>query len=148
MNLRHIRHGVVGFFAASLMVVGIAAPVYATEFEPTDSDDILAFGIEELPAGYFTVPIGASDPTPESSFSPHMVSCQVDGSLLEGNNFHIFNALCFMAEVAAVQDYRPLSSGASVSAVGNWIRWEYQRSTATRPNGSQYLNGWALGRAL
>ena len=126
--------------ASTAIVLGgiIGAPnAFAQELQPSLSEGQFLIPVGQGPVSLSTGDLDQKDPI-----------CQVDGERLVGLKYEIFDALCMMAEVHAVQDWYIYSSGASGSAEGNWIRWWDEVSTATRPSGSEFANGYAVGRLI
>jgi len=100
-----------------------------------------------LPNGHFLVPIGAGP----VNFSDEKLEmdgplCQVDGERLIGLTYEIYDAMCMLAQVRAVQEWYIYSSGAVGKAVGGWISMPGEVSSATRPSGSEHISGYAEGR--
>jgi len=130
--------------SGALFVTGIVSASHATatdfpthhQYEP------------DLAPGYFLVPINGAPTRPDEPQSrfPGAI-CQVDGSRLSGYTFQIYNALCMAADVQAVQRSFQAPSGPFGNWHGNWIHSPGQVSSATRPRGTAFVDGWALARA-
>jgi len=141
------RRASLALIAAAITATSfLPSPAFASEYAPIPSETSQSDSTNTADK-FFVVPIGEGAFGPDGRSAEELVGpiCQVDEEGVSGYSYSIWDAMCMMADVRAVQDYIPYGYGVMQSVYGDWINMPGQKSTATRPSNPNdtFVKGWA-----